>query len=186
MSGPWLALAWALAVPVDQRLSLKPADRRIEKIEPGVLAVEAEGPLRAELLPSGNEVLIEPSGKGIGRVFLFLRREVRVIEIAIGTASTPPPPRPACESVKDAACYQALRAWFAAGGALEKLVFDLEGLQAEAKAAQAALDEAGLRNVKVGLSGYGVSLRGAKDEQETRRALRAIWPAILGPLRLAN
>ena len=64
------------------------------------------------------------------------------------------------------------------------MVFELEGLQAEARAAQEELARAGLAHVEIGLSPYGVKLKNVKDSAEKRRALRAIWPAILGPLRL--
>ena len=176
-----IALLALLAVPADARLSLHAGARVIEKVKPGVLAVEAEGPLRAEMLPSGNEVLLEPQAKGIGRVFFFARHEVRVIEIAIDTPFPEPGPPPSCAVIKDAACYAQWRAHVPAG---RKLIFELEGLQAEARAAQEELRRAGLPQVEVGISAYGVKLKGTRDETEKRRALRAIWPAILGPLRL--
>jgi hypothetical protein len=173
------AAALLLALPADARLSLHAGAHLIEKIQPGFLAVESEGPLRAELLPSGNELLLEPQAKGIARAFLFGRHEVRVIEIAIDTPFPEPGPPPTCAVIKDAACYAQFRAH-----PTEKLVFELEGLQAEAKAAQEELSRAGLAHIEVRLSPFGVKLKGARDENERRRALRAIWPAILGPLRL--
>ena len=81
--------------------------------------------------------------------------------------------------MKDAACYAQFRA-----APQPRIVFELEGLQAEAKAAQDELDKAGLKSVSVAISPWGVKLRGAKDAAEKRRALRAVWPAILGTLRL--
>ena len=64
------------------------------------------------------------------------------------------------------------------------LVFEVEGLQAEARAAQAELATAGLRHVQLAVGPFGVRLKGARDDAEKRRALRTIWPAILGPLRV--
>jgi hypothetical protein len=172
-------LALLLAVPAEKRLSLHAGDHRIEKLDFAVEAVEAEGPLRAELLPSGNELLLEPSGPGIARAFLFTRHEVRVIEIAVDAGFPAAAPPPTCPVVKDAACYAQFRA-----SPQPRMVFELEGLQAEARAAQRELDRAGLRHVSIGISPYGVKLTGARGEAEKRKALRAIWPAILGPLRL--
>jgi hypothetical protein len=142
------------------------------------VAVEASGPVHAELLPSGNEALIEATGRGIGHVFLFDRHEVRVIEVAVDTPPPEPGPVPTCPTVKDAACYEQFRRH-----QLPHMVFELEGMQAEAKAAQQLLDKAGL-HVTVGISPWGVKLKGAKDEAEQRKALMTVWPAILGPLRL--
>ncbi len=176
-----MILALLLAIPAEQRLSLHAGARVIEKVQSGVLAVEAEGPLRAEMLPSGNEMLLEPQAKGIARVFLFARHEVRVIEIAIDTQFPEAGPAPSCAVVKDAACYAQWRAHFPAD---KKLIFELEGLQAEARAAQEELARAGLPHIEVGISPYGVKLKGARDDAEKRKALRAIYPAILGPLRL--
>jgi hypothetical protein len=170
-------LALLLAIPADARLTLH--DRSIQKLQYAVEAVETEGPLRAELLPSGNELLLEPAGKGLGRAFLFGRREVHVIEVAVDASFPEPGPLPTCESVKDAACYAQFRAH-----PLPRMVFELAGLQAEAKAAQELLQQAGLAGVSVAISPWGVQLKGAKDPAERRKALRAIWPAILGPLRL--
>jgi len=174
-------LALLLAIPAEQRLTLHAGAHVIEKVQAGALAVETEGPLRAELLPSGNELLLEPQAKGIARVFLFARHEVTVMEIAIDAQFPEPGPPPACPIVKDAACYAQWRANVPAG---KKIIFELDGLQAEAKAAQEELTRAGLPHIEVGISPYGVKLKGVKDEAERRRALRAVWPAILGPLRL--
>lgn len=168
-----IALAALLvAMPAEKRLPL-PKAPHIERVEAGTLAVETEGAVRAELLPS-DEVLIE--GRGPGRVFLFSRRLVRVIEL-----SDEPAPAGGCAPVIDARTYEACRARVAPG---EKVVFEPEGLQAQAKAAQAALDAAGLEHVSAGFTPYGLRLKGPRDEAERRRALRVVWPAVLGPLRL--
>ena len=172
-------LALLLAIPADARVSLHADAHRIEKISPGFEAVETEGPLHAELLPSGDELLLEPSGPGIARAFLYARREVRVVEVFIETPLPPPPARPLCPTVKDAACYAQFRR-----APQPRMVFELEGVQAEAKAAQEELQKAGLGQIEVALSPWGVKLKGARDDAETRRALRAVWPAILGPLRI--
>jgi len=174
-----LLLALLLAVPAELRLSLHAGEHHIEKISWLAEAVESEGPLRAELLPSGNELLLEPSGRGLARAFLFTRREVKVIEVAIDAAFPEPAPLPTCAAVKDAACYAQFRAH-----PLPRMVFELEGLQAEAKSAQDELSRAGLGHISVAISPWGVKLIGARDDPEKRRALRAVWPAILGPLRL--
>ena len=158
-------------------LHLALGQKDIQKVNPP-LAVEARGAVRAELLPSGNEVLIEAAARGLGQVFLFDRREVRVIEVAVDVAPPEPGPLPTCPTVKDAACYEQFRRH-----QLPRMTFELEGLQAEAKAAQKLLDDAGLK-VTVAISPWGVKLKGAKDDAEKRQALIAIWPAILGPLRL--
>lgn len=172
-------LALLLAVPAEARLTLTAGARHIEKIVDGVAAVESEGPLRAELLPSGNELLLETAQPGLARVFLFLHREVRVLEVAIDVPFPPPGPAPTCAVVKDAACYAQFRA-----APREKVIFALGGMQAEARAAQELLDQAGLTRVQVALSPFGVQLRGCADEAQKRLALRTIWPAILGRLRL--
>jgi len=171
--------ALLLAVPADARLTLHAGGPQIEKIAWSVEAVETEGPLRAELLPSGNEVLLEPSGKGLARAFLFGRREVHVIEVAVDAAFPEPGPAPSCTAVKDDICYAQFRSH-----PLPQMVFELAGLQAEARAAQQELDKAGLPQLRVAISPWGVKLTGPEDAAEKRRALRAIWPAILGPLRL--
>ena len=175
MTGALVALL--LAIPAEARLSLHAGQPRIEKIDPADV-VETEGPLHAELLPSGNELLLEPSARGVARAFLFTRRQVRVIEIFIDTEPPPPAAPPTCPVVKDAACYAQFRR-----APQPRMVLELDGVQAEAKAAQEELTKAGLGHLEVALSAWGVKLRGAKDEAERRRALRAIWPAILGPLR---
>ncbi len=172
-------IALLLAIPADARLALHAGEHRIEKISPGFDAIESEGPLHAEILPSGNELLLEPSAKGVARAFLFAKREVRVVEIFIDSPMPPAEAPPLCAEVKDAVCYGQFRA-----SPQPKMVFELEGLQAEAKAAQEELAKAGLAQIGVAISAWGVKLKGARDEAEKRRALRAIWPAILGPLRL--
>ena len=174
-----ILLALLVAVPADLRVSLHAGEQRIEKIDWRAESVETDGPLRAELLPSGNELLLEPSAKGIGRAFVFSRRQVRVIEAFIDTPLPPPAEKPACPSVRDAGCYAQFRA-----SPQPRMVFELEGLQAEAKAAQDELAKAGLAHIEVAISPWGVKLRGAKSDAEKRQALKAIWPAILGPLRL--
>ena len=126
-------LALLSAIPAEARLSLHADEHRIEKIDPADI-VETEGPLHAELLPSGNELLLEPSAKGVARAFLFTRRQVRVIEIFIDTEPPPPAAPPACLIVKDAAGYAQLRR-----APHLKMVLELGGVQAEARAAQEAL-----------------------------------------------
>ena len=168
-----------LAVPADLTLSLHAGAAKIEKIDWPAQAVAAQGPLRAELLPSGNEVLLEPQAKGVAHVFVFTPRQVRVIEAYVDTPPPEKPPPPSCATVKDAACYAQFRA-----APQPKMIFEVEGLQAEAKAAQQELSDAGLPGITVAISPWGVKLTGAKDEAEKRKALIAIWPAILGPLRL--
>ena len=168
-----------LAIPADLRLSLHSGEHRIERIDWLAEAIETEGPLHAELLPSGNEVLLEPSAKGVARAFVFTRREVRVIETFTDQPQPPPGEKPSCAVVKDAACYAQFRA-----APQPRMVFEMEGLQAEARAAQDELARAGLKNIEVAISPWGVKLKGARDAAEKRRALKAIWPAILGPLRL--
>jgi len=115
----------------------------------------------------------------VAHAFLFTRREVRAIEIFIDTPAPPPQEKPFCATVKDAACYAQFRA-----SPQPKMIFELEGLQAEARAAQEELAKAGLLQIEVAISSWGVKLKGARDAAERRRALRAIWPAILGPLRI--
>lgn len=171
-------VALLLAIPAEARLSLHAGEHRIEKIDP-VDAVEAEGPLHAELLPSGNELLLEPKEKGVGHVFLFTHRRVHVIEVYIDTPAPKDPEKPRCIAITDAACYAQFRA-----APQPRMVFEIEGLKAEAKAAQDELVKAGLDKVEVAISPYGVKLKNTKDSAEKRKALRAIWPAILGPLRL--
>jgi hypothetical protein len=173
-----IGLLLLLAVPADARIGLHAGEHHIEKIDPAD-AVETEGPLHAELLPSGNELLLEPSAKGVAHAFLFSRRQVRVIEVLIDTPPPAPAARPSCPAVTDAACYAQFRA-----APQPKMVFELEGVQAEARAAQEELAKAGLAHIQVALSPWGVKLKGVKDDAEKRKALRAIWPAILGPLRL--
>jgi hypothetical protein len=174
-----IAAVLLLAIPADLRVSLRSGEHRIEKIDWRAESVETEGPLHAELLPSGNEVLLEPSGKGVARAFVFTRRDVRVIEAYIDTPQPSPPAKPSCAAISSAACYAEFRA-----APQPRMVFEIEGLQAEARVAQEELAKAGLAKIEVAISPWGVKLRGAKDAAEKRRALKAIWPVILGPLRL--
>lgn len=174
----WLA-ALLLAAPPDARIALRLRAPHIEKVAPGFGAVETDGDLRAELLPS-DELLLEPRARGVFHVFLYARRFVRVLEVAVDVP-LPPAPAGGCAVVRDAATYEDCLAKAAPDG---KITFELEGLQAEAKAAQAALGRGGLAHVSVALSPYGVKLKGARDEAEKRRALRTIWPWLLTPLRL--
>lgn|GEM_PF-1670780 len=177
----------ALALPPDARLELHGSAPHFEKVDPAFEAVlvEPPGSLHAELLPSA-ELLLEPKagskGAAIAHVFCFARRIVRVIEVTLPAAVRAPSLVPVpCAPVKDAASYAACRAQ---GGGTGVLSFELEGLQAEAKAAQDELIKADLAHLTIALSPYGVKIRGAKDEAEKRRALVAVWGAVLGPLRL--
>lgn len=180
----------ALALPPDARLELHGKAPRFEKVDPAFEAVlvEPAALLHAELLPSG-ELLLEPKGtkagdpkgSGIAHVFCFARRLVRVIEVSLDAPVKADAPAKPCAPVKDAASYAACRAQGGGSGALS---FELEGLQAEAKAAQDELAKAGLGHITIALSPYGVKLKGAKDEAEKRRALMAVWGAVLGALRL--
>jgi hypothetical protein len=174
------ALALLLAVPAEKHLALPSGAHHIEKIAPGALAVETSGPLKAELLPSGNEVLIEP--QGAGQVFLFYKRDVRVLAVGAAPATDAKPP--ACAPIADEKCYASWREYAATAPELPHLVFEITGLQAQAKAAQDELNKAGLGKVQVAFTPYGVKLSGAKDEAETRHALMAVWKAALGPLRV--
>jgi hypothetical protein len=166
-----LLAALLLAIPPDLRL---PAPK-IQKIDEGAVAVESEGGLHAELLPSGNEVLLE--GKA-GRVFLFYRHSVQVIEIGLQQPDSEPPQ---CAPIADEKTY---RECLQRPG--RTVQFTLEGLQFEARAAQKRLDDAGLAKITLQLSPFGIRLKGARDEAESRKAIVAIYPAILGPLRLDN
>ena len=184
----------AQGAPPDGRLALTGKRPRIEKIDTGFSAVEADPPelLRAELLPTG-ELLLEPKAAGVARVFLYATRLVRVLEVALDMPLPPPPTEPppaACTDqgearVASAACYDYWRARLAHLPAADAPPISLEGdgLMAELKAAQAALAAAGLK-LRVALSPFGLRVQGAKDEAEKHRALRLIWPFILGPLRL--
>jgi hypothetical protein len=164
--------ALLLAIPPDVRVQAA----KIQKIDEGALAVESEGSLRAELLPSGNELLLEGSS---GRAFVFYRHVVKVIEVGLQPSQGEPPK---CAPIADRDCYSK---WISYAGSAP-VQFTLEGLQIEAQAAQSLLDAAGLPKVVVQLSSFGIKLKGARDEGESRKALRAIYPAILGPLRLDN
>jgi hypothetical protein len=180
----------AAAAPPDARLELELQRPRIERIDGGFTAVESDPPgvVRAELLPSG-ELLLEPQAAGEARVFLFARRLVRVLEVAVGRPLTPPAPAPsgACaKPVLTAACYPAWRERLLhlEAGQQPHLSFELEGLQAEARAADQALLRAGLLGVRFSRSPLGIRLRGAQGEEGLQAALRAVYGQVLGPLRL--
>lgn len=174
-----LLAALLVAMPADKRLTMRPGAPLIERADAGVLAVEAEPPLHAELLASG-ELLLEAPQPGVFRVFLFSKRQVRAWEVAAGVPLPPAPPG-GCTEVRDDATYEACRK---IAGPQDRIRFDLEGLQAEAKAAQAVLAKAGLSSVQIALSAWGVKLKGTRDDAEKRRALALVWPFVLGPLRL--
>jgi hypothetical protein len=174
-----LRAALLLAAPLDKQLAMSAKKPLIERIDPGAVAVEVEGELHAELLPT-DELLLEAKKPGVSRVFLFSKFLVRVYEVAVDTA-LPAVAAGGCAPVIDSKSYEACRARVGPG---EKVVFELEGLQAMAKAAQAELEKAQLGHIAIGFSPYGLRLKGARDEAERRRALRAAWPALLGPVRL--
>jgi hypothetical protein len=179
----------ARAIPPDARLQLGSKAPRIEKLGPEFTVAEVDDPkvLRAELLPSG-ELLLEPVGPGVARVFLFAKRLVRVIEVAV--EATLPAPSPAPKGLCTAPvitkqCYSAWRERLAhlAAADAPQVSYELEGLQEEAKAAGALLTAAGLGQVQLSRSAFGVRLKGAQDAGEKRAALRAVYGALLGPLR---
>ena len=201
----------AAAVPANQAIELKAAGVRFEKAPFGEVSAASEvlvddaSVVTAQLQRSG-EVLIEAKKSGSAQVFIFGKREVQVVRVVVlprpaENLGAPPPAgvtekeRAACLAeatpeapilIASAACYAVQRERLAvmSDSNLPRLVFELEGLQAEAKAAQALLDKAGLAQVQIGLSPFGIKLTGAKDEEEKRRALVALYPAVLGPLRL--
>jgi hypothetical protein len=179
----------ARAIPPDARLALEGKKPHIEKLDGSFASIDTsdEQVVRAELLPSG-ELLLEPRGRGQARVFLFARRLVRVIEVAVDEPLPEPAPAPsgACaRPVIDARCYTSWRARLAHLPASQApaLQYELEGLQAEAKAAGELLAQAGLGQVRVSRSAWGVRLSGARDAREKRRALAAVYGAVLGALR---
>ena len=174
-----LFAALLVAMPADKRLTMRTGAPLIERADAAVLSVEAEPPLRAELLASG-ELLLEAPQPGLFHVFLFSKRQVRAWEIAVGVPLPPAPPG-GCTEVRDEATYEACRK---IAGPQDRIRFELEGVQAEAKAAQGALAKAGLPGVQIALSAWGVKLKGPRDETEKRRALAVVWPFVLGPLRL--
>ena len=180
----------ALALPPDARLELTGKGPRIEKIDDGFTAVEVDDPkvVRAELLPSG-ELLLEPLAAGEAHVFLFARRLVRVVEVSVGRplAQPGPPPTGLCALPHvTPACYPAWRERLRRLPAAEapKLSYELEALQAEAREAGLLLAAAGLGKIQFARSAWGVRIKGAKDDAERRAALRAVWSAVLGPLRI--
>jgi hypothetical protein len=185
-----LAAPAALAAPPDARIAVVPGAPRIERIGSEFTAVEVDEPLvlRAELLPSG-ELLLEPQKAGATRVFLYAERLVRVLEVAVGQALAPIGPEPSgpCRvAVVTPACYPAWRERLIHLPAAEapRIAFEIEGLQAEAKAAGERLAAAGLGHVRYARSALGVRLSGARDLAEKRRAVRAIWPVVLGVMRV--
>jgi hypothetical protein len=103
-------------------------------------------------------------------------------------AAAPSSSQGALVAVADDACFRALAAPaddLASGPvAMPQYRFELEGMQAQAQAAQALLGKAGLGRVRVSFSPFGVKLEGAVDAAEKRRAIVAIYPAVLGPLRV--
>ena len=174
-------MAALLAIPVDRQLTMSAKKPHIEHVDPGTVSIEVEGDLHAELLPS-DEILLEARKPGVSRVYLFSKFLMRVYEVAVD-APLPPPGPGGCAPVIDSKSYEACRARIGPG---EKVVFELEGMQAMAKAAQALLEKAALPQIQAGFSPYGLRLKGARDEAERRRALIAVWPALLGPVRLDN
>jgi hypothetical protein len=185
----------AHAVPPDARLGLQGRKPQIEKVDTAFTAVEVDAPdvVRAELLPAG-ELLLEPRGPGVARVFLFAPRVVRALEVAVDVALPQPEDKPApagCAAASEArvvsqACYDHWRARLQHLVARDApaLAFEDAGLLAQLKAAQAELQRAGLGSIQIAASPFGVRLKGAQDEQQRRAALRAVWSAVLGPLRL--
>jgi hypothetical protein len=188
-----LAPAQAMAAPPDVRLVLSPGAPRIDKVTSDFTAVVVEAPaaLRAEILPAG-ELLLEPVAGAAAtstHVFLFAPRLVRVLEVAIGRPLEEPAPAPggACKApVVTAACYPAWRARLSHLEAAQapRLTYELEGLQAEARAATLRLAAAGLGHLAFARSAMGVRLVGARDAAERQRALCAVWDAVLGTLRV--
>ncbi len=190
-----LLAAPALAAPPDARLLLFGKKPHFEKMDQGFLAVlvDAPGVLSAELLPT-QELLLDPKGSGVAHVFLFTERLVRVIEVAVDTPLPAPPSEPppaGCAAqegtarIPTQACYDHWRAHLLHASVAEapRIAFEDAGLFAELKAAQAALDQAGLA-LKVALTPFGLRLIGTAEDSERRKALMTVWPAILGPLRI--
>jgi hypothetical protein len=180
----------ARAAPPDARIAIVLGAPRIERVgsEFTVVEVDEPGVLRAELLPSG-ELLLEPQRAGAALVFLYAERLVRVLEVAVGQALAPIGPEPAgpCRvAVVTPACYPAWRERLLHLPAAEapRIAFEIEGLQAEARAAGERLAAAGLGHVRYARSALGVRLGGARDVAEKRRAVRVIWPVVLGVLRV--
>lgn len=180
----------ARAAPPDARLALKLKVPRIEKLPDGFTFVLVDAPdvLDAELLSTG-ELLLDPKSPGEAHVFLFSRRLVRVLELAVERPLLAPEPAPRgpCEKPRiDRACHAAWarRLQHLAASDAPALLFEIEGLQEEAKAARELLVSAGMSKLDVSFSPFGVRIKGAKDEVERRRALMIIWPVVLGPLRV--
>jgi len=179
----------AQAAPPDVRMALEEGKPRIEHIDGSFTVAESddENVVHAELLPSG-EILLEPKGRGVAHVFIFADRLVRVVEIAVGVAlpEIAPAPDKACAKPRiNAACYPAWRVHLQHLESKDTppIEFELDGLQAEVKEAQAALDRAGI-HAQLQASAFGVKLKGVADAAAERKGLRAIWPLWLGPLRV--
>jgi hypothetical protein len=172
------------------RLALSVGTPRIERVDESFTAVlsDDEAIVHAELLPSG-ELLLEPRGKGTVRVLLFAARLVRALEIAVGVPlpSIDPAPVAPCAAPRiTAACYAAWRVHLQHLPAADAppIAFEIEGVQEQIRQAQAALAKAGLTKITLAVSSSGVRLKGVADANEERRALQAIWPWLLGPLRI--
>lgn len=191
-----LSASAAWAAPPDARIALLDKKPHFQRVEGEFSAVEVEPPelVHAELLPT-QELLLEPRAAGVARVFLFTPRLVRVVEVAALVPLPQPDPGQAAPAgcaaqdgaarIASAACYEHWRARLLRTTAAEApgLSFEGDGLHAELKAAQAELDKRGLK-LQVAVTPFGVRLLGARDEAQQRRALIAIWPAMLGPLRI--
>jgi hypothetical protein len=163
---------------------------RIEKMNPDFTVAESddESVVHAEILPS-NELLLEPKGAGVARVFIYGTRLVRVIEVAFDAPLPPADAKPpkSCETKRiGPACYLPWRNYLLHVPASEAPPIDLEleTVQAELTAAQAALGKAGMNSVVLRYSPFGLALKGTKDAAEERRALQLAWPWMLGPLRV--
>jgi hypothetical protein len=191
--GLWGTIATAArAAPPDARLAIELGAPKIERIDPSFTVVESddETVVRAELLPSG-ELLLEPKHRGTTRVFLFAPRLVRVIEISIGEplpAIDPAPALPCAKPLINVACYPAWRTHLQhlLASDAPPLELEIEALQEELKQATAALGKAGL-NLSLAINAFGIKIKSGKEVAEPgleRRALRTIWPFILGPMRL--
>jgi hypothetical protein len=180
----------ALGAPPDLRMILTSQKPRIEKIDPEFTLADSDDAnvVHAEILPSG-ELLLEPKNAGTAHVFIYASRLVRVLEVAFDAAlpaADPKPPK-TCETKRiAAACYMPWRAYLqhVPTGEVPPIDLEVETIQAELTAAQAALGKAGMNSVQLRFSSFGVKLKGAKDEREERRAMQIIWPWLLGPLRI--
>lgn len=180
----------AQAAPPDERLALTSNTPKILKLpaEYDLALSDTPAVARTELLPTG-ELLIEPVSKGEAHVFVFQRRLVRVYELAVDQPLAPADPAPegACQKpVIDKPCAAP---WMKhlqhlTTAELPKFHSEIEGLQELAKMAQALLTKARLGHISIAISPYGLRIKDAKDDDERRRAIMAVYPAVLGPLRL--